>query len=64
MNHDLRRDADAIVRASIAAVLPDAAVRRALEGDVSPLWQASILRTHPDVIFLLDQAAASRLTRR
>ena len=31
MNHDLRRDADAIVRASIAAVLPDAAVRRALE---------------------------------
>ena len=40
------------------------AVRRALEGDVSPLWQASILRTHPDVIFLLDQAAASRLTRR
>ena len=31
MNHDLRRDADAIVRASIEAVLPDAAVRRALE---------------------------------
>ena len=40
------------------------AVRRALEGDVSPLWQASILRTHPDAIFLLDQAAASRLTLR
>ena len=40
------------------------AVRRALEGDVSPLWQASILRTHPDAIFLLDEAAASRLTRR
>lgn len=39
------------------------AIRRALEGDVSPLWQASILRTHPDVIFLLDEAAASRLTR-
>lgn len=39
------------------------AVRRALEGDVSPLWQASILRTHPDVVFLLDEAAASRLTR-
>lgn len=38
------------------------AVRRALEGDVSPLWQASILRTHPDAIFLLDEAAASRLT--
>ena len=39
------------------------AIRRALEGDVSPLWQASILRTHPDAIFLLDEAAASRLTR-
>jgi len=31
MNQELRRDADAIVRASIDAVLPDAAVRRALE---------------------------------
>ena len=40
------------------------AVRRALEGDVSPLWQASILRTHPDAIFLLDEAAASCLTHR
>ena len=39
------------------------AVRQALEGEVSPLWQASILRTHPDVVFLLDVAAASRLTR-
>lgn len=39
------------------------AVRRALEGDVSPLWQASILRTHPDAIFLLDEAAASSLSR-
>ena len=39
------------------------AVRRALEGDVSPLWQASILRTHPDVVFLLDEAAASLLTK-
>ncbi len=36
MNHDLRRDADAIIRASIAAVLPDAAVRRALENAVFP----------------------------
>ncbi len=40
------------------------AVRRALEGDVSPLWQASILRTHPDAVFLLDEAAASLLTHR
>ena len=30
MNLALRRDADAIVRASLAAVLPDAAVQRAL----------------------------------
>jgi len=36
MNHDLRNDADAIVRASIAAVLPDAAVRRALENVTFP----------------------------
>ncbi len=40
------------------------AVRRALEEDVSPQWQASILRTHPDVVFLLDDAAASLLTHR
>ena len=39
------------------------AVRQALEGDVSPLWQASILRTHPDVVFLLDEAAAGRLSK-
>ena len=31
MNTTLRRDADAIVRSSIQAVLPDEAVRRALE---------------------------------
>ena len=31
MKHDLRRDADAIIREAITAVLPDAAVRRALE---------------------------------
>jgi glucosamine-6-phosphate deaminase len=40
------------------------AVRQALEGDVSPQWQASILRAHPDVVFLLDEDAASLLTRR
>ncbi len=38
------------------------AVRRALEEDISPLCQASILRTHPNVIFMLDEAAASALT--
>ena len=32
MNHLLRHDAEVIVRAAIAAVLPDRAVERALEG--------------------------------
>lgn len=40
------------------------AVRQAIEGEVSPLWQASILRTHPDAVFLLDEAAASTLRNR
>ena len=31
MNTALRRDADQIIRASLAAVLPDAAVQRALK---------------------------------
>ena len=39
------------------------AIRRAIEGDVSPLCQASILRTHPNVIFLLDESAASLLAK-
>ncbi len=39
------------------------AVRHAIEEDVSPQWQASILRTHPDVVFLLDEAAASLLNK-
>ena len=39
------------------------AVRHAIEADVSPQWQASILRTHPNVIFLLDEAAASLLSK-
>ena len=40
------------------------AVRHAIEEDVSPQWQASILRTHPNVVFLLDKAAASLLRSR
>lgn len=36
MNHELRRDADAIVQAAIHAVLPDEAVRRALTGLTFP----------------------------
>ncbi len=37
------------------------AVREAVYGDVTPRIQASILRTHPDAIFLLDRGAASLL---
>lgn len=37
------------------------AVREAVYGDVTPQIQASILRTHPDVLFLLDRSAASLL---
>ena len=36
-------------------------VRKAIREDIDPATQASILRTHPNVIFLLDRAAASRL---
>lgn len=38
------------------------AVRRAVEGDVDPQVQASILRVHPNAILLLDKDAASRLS--
>lgn len=37
------------------------AVRRSVYGEVDPQVQASILRTHPQVIFLLDKAAAAQL---
>lgn len=37
------------------------AVREAVYGDVTPRIQASILRTHPDALFLLDRGAASLL---
>ena len=37
------------------------AVKNAVQGEVNPQVQASILRTHPNVIFLLDKAAASLL---
>lgn len=39
------------------------AVRNAICGEVDPKVQASILRTHPNVIFLLDRGAASLLPR-
>ncbi len=37
------------------------AIRNAVYGDINPQTQASILRTHSDVIFLLDKAAAGLL---
>ena len=37
------------------------AVKNAVQGEVNPQVQASILRTHPNVVFLLDKAAASLL---
>ncbi len=37
------------------------AIARAVHGDITPQVQASILRTHPNTIFLLDRAAASLL---
>ena len=39
------------------------AIKQTIEDEVSPLCQASILRTHPNVIFLLDEAAAQGLRR-
>jgi len=37
------------------------AVRRAIREDIVPATQASILRTHPSAVFLLDRAAAALL---
>ena len=37
------------------------AIRDSIYGDIDPKTQASILRGHPDVIFLLDKAAAGLL---
>ena len=37
------------------------AIHDSVYGDIDPQCQASILRGHPDVIFLLDKAAASKL---
>ena len=37
------------------------AIRSSVCGDMNPATQASILRGHPDVIFLLDKAAAQGL---
>jgi glucosamine-6-phosphate deaminase len=39
------------------------AVKACLEGEISPLAPASIMRTHPDVTFYLDKDSASLLDR-
>ena len=50
----------------IIVVVPDErkakAVKNSLEGDVSPLIPASILRTHPNVTIYLDKDSAALLT--
>jgi glucosamine-6-phosphate deaminase len=50
----------------ILCIVPDArkaaAVRAAVEGDVSPMVPASILQTHPDTTLYLDIASADALT--
>lgn len=49
----------------IVCVVPDArkaqAVKACLEGEISPMAPASILRTHPNVTVYLDQDSASLL---
>jgi glucosamine-6-phosphate deaminase len=52
---------------AIVAVVPEArkaaAVRRCLEGDLSPMAPASILRTHQDTTLFLDVESAALLPR-
>ena len=52
---------------AIVAVVPESrkadAVRNCLEGEVSPMAPASILRTHQDTTLFLDQESAALLTR-
>jgi len=49
----------------ILAVVPDfrkaRAVKACLEGEISPEFPASILRTHPDATIYLDTSSASML---
>jgi glucosamine-6-phosphate deaminase len=52
---------------AIVAVVPESrkavAVRMCVEGDVSPMAPASILRTHEDTTLFLDAQSAALLTR-
>ncbi len=51
----------------LLVIVPDArkaaAVKATLEGPITPLVPASIIRTHPNVTLYLDEPAASTLTR-
>ena len=52
---------------AIVCTVPDqrkaAAIQSVVEGPISPMTPASILRTHPNSYLLLDQDSASLLTR-
>ena len=52
---------------TIICVVPDArkavAVKRCLEGEISPLAPSSILRTHPDATVYLDRDSAALLAK-
>ena len=52
---------------TIICVVPDArkavAVKRCLEGAISPLAPSSILRTHPDATVYLDRDSAALLAK-
>jgi glucosamine-6-phosphate deaminase len=51
---------------TIVCVAPESrkaqAVRASVEGDISPMVPASILRTHPDASLYLDGESAALLT--
>jgi len=51
----------------IIAVVPDArkaqAVKSCIEGEISPMAPASILRTHPNTTIYLDVESASLLSQ-
>jgi glucosamine-6-phosphate deaminase len=63
----LSMSAQQILKAKeILAVVPDRrkaeAIKKCLEGEISPMAPASILRTHPNTTIYLDNASASLLT--
>jgi len=51
----------------VLLIVPDArkaaAVKAAVEGEITPLVPASIIRTHPNVTLYLDESAASMLAK-